>query len=207
MTTVRGTQYELACLQTLERWLRMQVYRTGGANDRGMDLCGWWAPHALQARRDTEAAPLSAADRMRVIVQCKAEAKPAGPSIVRELEGTLVRAVWDKFQPSEMHTSAAPLSAHEAPLVGVLATLSGFSKQAMIQARSSRLPLLLLHLTSPRADFADLQCAGFVWNAALAASQGPLQGRFDVAWIEQRTRPRGKLENRVALYRDGVQVA
>ncbi|WFD04166.1 hypothetical protein MOBT1_002869 [Malassezia obtusa] len=200
MATVRGTAYEHACRHTLQHWLRMRVYRTGGANDCGMDLCGWWSPQALQP----PPAPAHH-DWMRVIVQCKALAKPAGPSIVRELEGTLVRALWDKFQPRDEMLDPESVTPPEAPLVGVLAALSGFSKQAILQARSSRIPMLLLHLTSPHDDFRDLHCAGFVWNEALA--NGALRGRLDVGWVEHAPRGRSAPTSRVVLYHDGVAVA
>lgn len=200
MAALRGVAYERACLHTLQHWLRMQVYRTGGANDRGMDLCGWWAPHALPHAPDVPD------ERLRVVVQCKAEAKPTGPGVVRELEGTLVRAAWDTFAPFDARQQQANNAmSSEAPLVGVLATLSGFTKQALLHARTSRIPLLFLHLTSPHPAFADLRCAGLLWNDALA--QGALQGRFDIGWIETPRSRSGKSTNQVVLYRDGEAVA
>lgn len=203
MATVRGTAYERACLGALQDWLKMQLYRTGGKNDGGMDLCGWWAPWSDEAGGASHDARLPSA--LRVIVQCKAEAKPAGPSIVRELEGTLARAAWNQWIPSQENTHSLPVAPNEAPLVGILATLSGFSKQALLQARSSRLPLVLVHLTSPHPEFAPLACTGFVWNDALAAADGPLRGRFAVRWLDHQ--PRGPRVSRPALYRDGVAVA
>ncbi|WFC96402.1 hypothetical protein MBRA1_003059 [Malassezia brasiliensis] len=199
MATLRGTAYEQACLSLLQRWLRMDVYRTGGAHDRGMDLCGWWSPHTLSSVHNQPGT------RVRVVTQCKAIAKPAGPHVVRELEGTLVRAAWDKFAPNSTTPDALATQPHEAPLIGVLAVLSGFSKHAMLQARSSRIPMLLLHLTSPHSDFRDLHCAGFVWNEALA--HGVLDNRFDIGWVERASRSPKDGVPQLVVYRDGIAVA
>ena len=202
MSTLRGTAYEQASLRVLQGWLRMSVYRTGGANDSGMDLCGWWAPHRLSNKSHAYSQDQA---KTRVIVQCKALAKPVGPSIVRELEGTLIRAVWNKFEPCSDAFDLEDIQPTEAPLIGVLTSLSGFSKQSMLQAQSSRLPMLLLHLTSPHADFRDMQCTGFIWNQALA--QGILQKRFDVAWIQHTSQKSKHNKPEVVLYHDGIAVA
>ena len=172
-TVARGTAYEHACLALLRSWLKMDIYRTGGAHDQGMDLCGWWSPHAIGEPR--------AHERIRVIAQCKAESRALGPSVVREMEGTLLRATW------EATTTAT---------VGVLASHSGFSKQAKVYMRSSRLPLLFLHL-APQ-DQEPLVCQGFLWNDALA--NGPLHGRFEPVWV---TTPQHTQQ--LTLYRDGIR--
>ncbi|WFD32874.1 hypothetical protein MSPP1_003927 [Malassezia sp. CBS 17886] len=112
----RGAAYELASLEKLSTWLGMQLYRTGGAGDRGIDLCGWWAPGALGGALDPLRTRNAAADplRMRVVVQCKAEAKPMAPAVVRELEGTLVRAKWERLHPDVCAEFAPNLAAAEA---------------------------------------------------------------------------------------------
>ena len=185
----RGTAFENVCLGALQRWMGMRLYRTGGAGDRGMDLCGWWAPSQALGRGAPGASSAPSAERLRVIVQCKAEAKRVGPAVVRELEGTLIRASWDRLAPHGGEPAASPekddctavcsqeadwrdgtpqsasgpvgdayspASAADAPLVGILASASGFSKQALLHARSSRLPLALVHFVQDEAAGDDV---------------------------------------------------
>lgn len=205
MSTVgRGTAYELSCMHMLETWLGMAMYRTGGANDRGMDLCGWWTPPTPPGARPV-------APQLRIAVQCKAKRQPLGPVIVRELEGTLFRATWDAAPPSVSLPDGehgGPVTPSGAPLVGVLAALNGFSKQAILQARTSRLPMLLLHLaplTPLQADTtAALACHGFVWNDALAGPNGLLRARYEALWAQPT---RAKAAPVLTLQCDGVAVA
>ena len=69
-TVFRGTLHEYAVLDTLSRY-KFSLYRTGGSDDKGIDLRGTWN-----------------LDRsIPVIVQCKNEAKKIGPKYVRELLG------------------------------------------------------------------------------------------------------------------------
>ena len=114
-----------------------------------------------------------------MIAQCKAESRALGPAVVREMEGTLLRATW------EAKTTA---------LVGVITSHAGFSKQAKMYMRSSRLPLMFLHLA---AQDETLVCKGFLWNEALA--DGPLHGRFEPVWT---TTPQHSQQ--LTLYRDGI---
>jgi hypothetical protein len=71
-----GTLYEYTVLQAL-RTFNIILHRTGGTDDRGVDLRGRWIlpTHANY----TEGIP--------VIIQCKAEKRPMGPKYLRELEG------------------------------------------------------------------------------------------------------------------------
>ncbi|KAI9667030.1 MAG: hypothetical protein M1829_005570 [Trizodia sp. TS-e1964] len=76
-TTYIGTHYEYVVLRALLR-LGLRLRRVGGRNDAGIDLLGTWAlPHT---------APL------RVLVQCKALSRAAGPNYIRELEGAFAGA-------------------------------------------------------------------------------------------------------------------
>ncbi|KAH6577368.1 hypothetical protein BASA50_001343 [Batrachochytrium salamandrivorans] len=95
-TSHLGTHYEQQVKLTLES-VGMHLARVGGANDKGVDLRGTWQLH-------TQTNPF------KVIVQCKAEQKPVGPSRVRELLGTL--------------------TAESPGTVGVLVALNGFSPRA-----------------------------------------------------------------------------
>ena len=74
-----GTYYEYLCASALRR-LSFNLSRSGGANDRGIDLYGTWQVPCLQY-------PL------RVLVQCKARKEARiGPDAVRELEGAVAGA-------------------------------------------------------------------------------------------------------------------
>ena len=207
----RGTAYELACMTTLHGWLGMQLYRTGGAGDRGIDLSGWWEPHKLGPVDSTRSGTISKnPSRIRILVQCKAESRQVGPNVVRELEGTMIRALWDKIQAQNQIRAETPAS---AAVVGIIASQSGFSKHAMLHMRSSKLPMLCLHLAkrlTKREDEKQLECRGFMWNDALASQEGPLQGRFEVAWIcvpKGMHAPSASPHPVMKLYRDGVQIA
>ena len=75
-TYYRGTLYEYTVLQAL-RYFNICLHRTGGTDDKGLDLRGRWVlPHHNDY---SEGIP--------VVVQCKAEKKPVGPKYMRELEG------------------------------------------------------------------------------------------------------------------------
>jgi len=75
-TYYRGTLYEYTVLQAL-RGFNICLHRTGGTDDKGLDLRGRWVlPHH---NNYSEGIP--------VVVQCKAEKKPVGPKYMRELEG------------------------------------------------------------------------------------------------------------------------
>lgn len=78
-----GTSYEHLCARTLPRLEFRDLTRTGGPDDKGIDLLGKWLPLSLQY---TKSPPLN------VVVQCKAVARKASPEMIRELEGTLAGA-------------------------------------------------------------------------------------------------------------------
>lgn len=71
-----GRAFEQHSLAYLNAHFFMDLAQVGGANDGGVDLRGWWRV-PFKPRR------------IRVIAQCKAEAKPLGPRAVRELEGVM----------------------------------------------------------------------------------------------------------------------
>ena len=179
----RGAAYEKACLNTLKSWMGMRLHHTGGAGDGGVDLRGWWEPGPLHA------------GAYRVLVQCKAEKKPVGPVVVRELEGTLLRAGWV----DQRAQATAP-----EPLFAILASASGFSKQSLLHTRSSPLPMLLLHLAADVSQDTlpdTLPCEGFVWNEALAGRHGLLGGAFEAIWHRRAQAPPV-----LTLYRGGVRL-
>ncbi|PVH82677.1 hypothetical protein DL98DRAFT_414469 [Cadophora sp. DSE1049] len=77
-TTYVGTHYEYAAQSALER-LGMTLKRIGGKSDYGIDLLGTWSLP-------------SAAEPLKVLIQCKAFARKIEPSQARELEGAFVGA-------------------------------------------------------------------------------------------------------------------
>jgi len=77
-TVFVGTRYEYTVQESLKS-LGFSLQQTGGASDFGIDLLGEWKLPAV---------PLT----LRVLLQCKALAKKAGPNLVRELEGAFVGA-------------------------------------------------------------------------------------------------------------------
>ncbi|CAK9781612.1 hypothetical protein CC85DRAFT_253687 [Cutaneotrichosporon oleaginosum] len=201
-TRAIGLAFENHTQRFLNGDLRMALSHVGGRGDGGVDLRGfWWVPR--RPRRRTAKAtpsPLEAEGSgtgsengawkpptppglkrdgtpgarirpLRVVAQCKAERRVVGPRIVREFEGTL-----------------AHLAAQDArvPLLGVLASQSGFSLASMEHAVRARVPLLLLHLEGgrpeeegesddapPEKDVVEgapaISVTGAWWNAPLGA--------------------------------------
>ena len=79
-TTFVGTHYEYIAHAALRR-LGIDLVRTGGRADKGIDLLGYWYLPGLPERWP-----------LRVLVQCKALKKKASPNVVRELEGAFAGA-------------------------------------------------------------------------------------------------------------------
>jgi len=77
-TTYVGTHYEYTAQSALER-LGMSLKRIGGKSDYGIDLLGTWSLP-------------SAAEPLKVLIQCKAFARKIEPAQARELEGAFVGA-------------------------------------------------------------------------------------------------------------------
>ena len=119
----RGAAFERTVQSWLLHHLSMDLSRSGGANDDGIDLQGWWRLSRTACKID-----------YRAIVQCKAESKAQGPRVLRELEGTIHR------------TGAS------GNVVGVLASASPFTPRSIQRAMSSQTPLLLLHLSLSDTD-------------------------------------------------------
>jgi hypothetical protein len=71
-----GTLYEYTVLQALRKF-NFCLHRTGGTDDKGVDLRGRWI---LPSHK-------SYSDGIPLVIQCKAEQRPIGPKYLRELEG------------------------------------------------------------------------------------------------------------------------
>ena len=161
----------------------MSLTRVGGRNDGGIDLQGWWW---LPGLGNVKGPQWESPDgiirrRIRVLAQCKAEKKKLGPHYIREMEGVLARLKLGG----------------EEPIVGVFVSQSPFTRSAILRAFSSSLPFFLLHLppeTQEEVDETDQgseegaheglssHIGAAVWNPALGASNGLLQGRIEVRW-------------------------
>ena len=172
-SVARGTAFELLCGEVLSSVFGMELERSGGAGDRGIDLRGWWdLPD----------------QRIRVLGQCKCQdvgGRKMGPVLVREMEGVLHRAQ----------------TTGEQRVLGVILSSSGFSKQALIHAKSSQLPMVLAHVEAeqsprpPPASASASRCLGIVWNDALDSL---LHTRFEIRWL--RSSANG---GRPVLYHEG----
>jgi hypothetical protein len=166
-TVDRGTRFENGTLQYLTKtFSSMQLIRTGGANDGGVDLLGWWHINE-QTTSGTAASPTTSLspERVRVVVQCKNEQKKLGPIHVRELRGVATRV---------MDSGSSGLA--------ILASSNGFSKQCLLQGLAWDFPLLFIHLLAPPAlptiEEVDLACVSLLPNDAL--SQTLLRGQMEI---------------------------
>ncbi|KAL9937917.1 hypothetical protein V8E36_003462 [Tilletia maclaganii] len=193
----KGTAFEHATLALLRTHFNMtHLERIGGAGDRGIDLTGWWYYPSTSSSSST-----GAEKRVRVLVQCKYQGLPLGPVYVRELEGVCYRKgfearmlLGDDVQSTPPRAAAAdddespatsPTQFYNVPLLGILASSSGFSSACARYALASPFPLLLLHLIDPPQNnhvgeqsstaprFAALP------NPAFVAPTGLMRGRLE----------------------------
>jgi len=87
-TVYVGTEYEYLCQSSLKR-LGLDLVRTGGRSDLGIDLAGTWILPKHSAIRNSSSSP---EPPLHVLVQCKALKAGPRPNLVRELEGMLAGA-------------------------------------------------------------------------------------------------------------------
>ncbi|GAA5877923.1 hypothetical protein JCM1840_002948 [Sporobolomyces johnsonii] len=145
-TTHLGTAYEL-----LARTLfssppyNMSLIRVGGRQDAGVDLRGRWSGKLSEG-----VSPGGRKPSWPIIVQCKAEKERVGPSIVRELEGTLQAESFKVSSSSfsrRIHSSRlSSATVRNVETLGFLVTLNGFTEDAIRRAWASDTPISLLHL-------------------------------------------------------------
>ncbi|KAG8863964.1 hypothetical protein FRB96_006837 [Tulasnella sp. 330] len=167
-TVHRGTAFEIRTLGLLQNNLSMSLTSVAGRGDGGVDLLGWWwLPHdddcssgaagsssssSSSMKAKMEVPSFETRRKVRVLVQCKAEAKRMGPRYVRELEGVAARYVYDQLHrppPSSPLFANDPDTTEQAspiPIVAVLVSASSFTKASILCALSSPIPFLLMHL-------------------------------------------------------------
>ncbi|KAJ1032067.1 hypothetical protein NDA13_002442 [Ustilago tritici] len=169
----------------------MALERTGGAGDRGIDLRGWWSP------------PQSS-NRIRILAQCKCQdegGKKMGPVLIREMEGVIFRA----SSPSSDTEEAS------APTAGIILSSSGFSKQALLQVRSSGVALAAMHvLALPQVEVENREegelverCVSIVWNIKFGGAYGLLEGGMEARWVRSIGAGGGSAMGRPVIYRGG----
>lgn len=201
----RGVAFEERSLRLLQDCLSMSLRRVGGKADGGIDLQGWWWLPTDDSSLQIQSG-IPGHRRLRVLAQCKAEAKKMSPKYIREMEGVLLR--YTSVTPSAENTFQGPGNAF--PVVGLVVSSSSFSKSAALQAHSSPLPLALMHI--PEHDSketetmhpASEETPGFIaFNPALASRDGVLRGQFEARWEYQAYSPS---EGRLGLWWKGTRV-
>jgi hypothetical protein len=144
-TVYKGTRYEYMVASALEAY-NFSLYRTGRANDLGIDLVGTFTlPIPKRIGRPKKRA--SSTKEMRVIVQCKA-VNPL-PSMVRELEGAYV---------------GAPAGWRGEGVLALLVAGGPATKGIRAALQRSRWPMALMQVTT------DGWMKQFLWNAAATAA-------------------------------------
>ncbi|SNX81348.1 uncharacterized protein MEPE_00053 [Melanopsichium pennsylvanicum] len=125
-----------------------------------------------------------------------------GPVLVREIEGVVFRAslptavsplpTFVRVSEGDEENPTAETQADEsadAPVAGIILSSSGFSTQALLQVRSSSVPLAAMHVLAQPADGngADeklmQRCVSIIWNDRFGSSTGGLlEGGMEVRW-------------------------
>ncbi|KAL0570302.1 hypothetical protein V5O48_011666 [Marasmius crinis-equi] len=160
----------------------MTLTRVGGKEDGGIDLLGWWWVPCMDS--SVEDVEFSARRRVRVVAQCKAERKKIGPKYVRELEGVVYRHM-DKSMVPQDAVESGNETQHKS-IVALFISESPFTKSALLRAMSSTVPFLLVHIppmpSNTKLETEMNEIGTVVWNPALGAGSGLLQGKMEVRW-------------------------
>jgi hypothetical protein len=114
-----GTRYEEHVQEYLQRTLRAALERSGGANDRGIDLTG------------------QLGHNLGLIVQCKHFQAAVTPAVVRELQGTLHYYA---------HCAMSAVHPNGTNVLALLACSGGVKEGSLEALRQSSLPLGILVL-------------------------------------------------------------
>lgn len=229
-SVARGTRYEHLCRALMSQMFGMELERTGGAGDRGIDLRGWWqlppAPTSALALTSVTQPHLRRQRRIRIVAQCKCQdegGKKMGPALVREMEGVMFRessavSVSKAHREVTQATGSVAVDEDDVPLAGIMLSSSGFSKQALLQVRSSNVPLAAMHiLAQHHASCAGAErdnsealvqrCVSIVWNDRFGSpTHGLLEGGMEVRWIRTLSRQKSAAQGsmgRPVIYQAG----
>lgn len=206
----KGTAFERLSLELLQKYFSMTLNRVGGASDGGIDLQGWWwlpskpnhaetSTHSSGPSTPSSSAREDPRRRLRVLAQCKANARKLGPSVVREMEGVVYQHwIADEDLPNRRDVGLHSSPSHKLreELVALIISQSPFTKQSVLRSMSSSVPFLLMHLpeasrtSDPSAalelpnniSVEDSSVGSVIWNAALASRDGLLHGEYEVRW-------------------------
>lgn len=143
-----------------------------------------------------------------------------GPVLIREMEGVVYRASLPASIAQSANREDTSGMDGEAPLAGIILSSSGFSKQALLQVRSSSVPLAALHvLAQPQGDTVNEaegvsdadglaeRCVSIVWNDLFGSpTRGLLAGGLEARWVRalsNRSGGLGDAPGRPVIYRDG----
>ena len=191
----RGIAFEERSMHLLQKGLSMSLRRVGGKADGGIDLRGWWW---LPSDDSTSYDLMQGHRRLRVLAQCKAEAKKLSPKYIREMEGVLHR-----FNADPSYTGfEVPQDHGSYPVVGLMISSTPFTKMSALHAHSSPLPFILLHLPEhdlelgtgeygtsddeeapiPTSPSPSEGFGSIVFNPALGGANGVLRGQFEARW-------------------------
>ena len=203
-------------MRVLQGCLSMSLRRVGGRSDGGIDLQGWWWLPTDEASLESD---IRGHRRLRILAQCKAEAKKLSPKYIREMEGVLHRHMAAPSLSGVDITSAGAIST--SAIVGLMISSSPFSKLAALHAHSSPLPFILLHIPERgpkdirehKPEDVDIPVdenapsietpGSIVLNPALVGKNGVLRGQFEARWEYQAQAPG---EGRLGLWWKGTRV-
>lgn len=155
----KGYAFELTCKHVLELF-SIHLYQRGGAGDLGVDLIGVWqldskdeCLNSLKSERD----PSKPWTMINVVVQCKHEKKPCKPSYVRELDGVISRWNSEKsnagyfIPPNLLDNDKYSCSHSDIPVIGILASSSGFSVNSITALQYSKNPMIFMTVEPPES--------------------------------------------------------
>lgn len=192
----KGTHYEYTTIRVLaSRYYNFQLYRTGRANDLGIDLLGWWklpgwtsaSPATEEDGEDGDAGKGKVEGgvkrkrkvwrKLKVLIQCKAVAPK--PAMIRELEGAYVGA------PAGWSSPLTSTPQSDSPILALLISTGAATKGVLAALQRSRWPMGLLQITR------EGEAKQFLWNAVAADSCGLGGLGVTVRYEERRGNKKG----------------
>eukprot|EP01138_Halocafeteria_seosinensis_P000674 gb/GECG01000690.1/.p1 GENE.gb/GECG01000690.1/~~gb/GECG01000690.1/.p1 ORF type:complete len:219 (+),score=26.77 gb/GECG01000690.1/:1-657(+) len=118
-----GSTFESTVQERLKRW-GINLTKTGGPNDKGIDLEGVWALNSNESQETVSTG-------IPVVIQCKNETKKTGVGELRSLEGALTH---------RKHRTRRNIQQNA---LGIFASSSGFTKPAIELHSTLQTPMAL----------------------------------------------------------------